>query len=96
MELESASASLSEAQSEFNKIKRKEKHLDDIIVEKEKLAENVEKAVADRIQKARENVADFIANMSFIGGKQEQAAVPIALEVPSESCITHLLNIFCI
>ncbi len=89
MELESASASLSEAQSEFNKIKQKEKHLDDIIVEKEKLAENVEKAVADRIQKARENVADFIANMSFIGGKQEQAAVPIALEVPSESCITH-------
>ena len=89
IELVSASASLSEAQSEFNRIKQKEKHLDDIIVEKEKLAENVEKEVADRIQKARENVADFIANMSFIGGKQEQTATPIALEVPSESCTTH-------
>lgn len=72
--LDSAVDSLTEAQEVFNKTKAEDERLSGIIVEKEKLAEDVEKAVAERIQKARENVADFIANMAFVSGQQAQAA----------------------
>lgn len=85
-ELRSAAASLIEAQEAFNKTKSEEERLAGIIAEKEKLAEDVEVAVAKRIQKARENAADFIANMAFVGGKPIQVAVaeaPAAVEVSS-------------
>ena len=49
--LDSAVDSLTEAQEAFNKTKAEDERLSGIIVEKEKLAEDVEKAVAERIQK---------------------------------------------
>lgn len=73
-QLKSATASLTEAQEAFNKTKSEEEHLAGIIAEKEKLAEGVEVAVAERIQKARKNAADFIANMAFVGGQPILAA----------------------
>lgn len=91
-ELRSAAASLTKVQEEFNKTKSEEKRLAGIIAEKEKLAEDVERAVAERIQRARENAADFIANMAFINGQQAQVAAeetPAAVEVPSEPVITQ-------
>lgn len=86
-ELKSATENLSEAQEAFNKTKAEDNRLSGIITEKEKLAEDVEKAVAERIQKARENAADFIASMTFIGGQQVQivgAATPASVDVTPE------------
>lgn len=74
-QLKSATVSLTEAQEAFNKTKSEEVRLAGIIAEKEKLAEDVEVAVAERIQKARENAADFIANMAFVGRQPIQVAV---------------------
>ena len=86
--LKSATASLEEAQEAFSRTKSEEEHLKDIIAEKEKLAEDVEAAVAERIDKARENAADFIANMAFAGRQQVQVAVentPAVNAIPSAS-----------
>lgn len=90
-ELRSAAVSLTEAQEAFIKTKSEEERLTGIIAKKQKLAEDVETAVAERIQKARENAADFIANMAFIGGQPIQAAVteaPATVEVPPQPVIT--------
>lgn len=65
--LKSAHISLAEVQEKITQTQSEEKRLDSIISEKEKLAANVETAVAEKIQKARENAADFIANMAFVG-----------------------------
>lgn len=88
--LKSVTASLTEAQESFKKTKSEEEHLAGIIAEKEKLAENVETAIAERIQKARENAADFIANMAFVSGQPIQVSVtetPVAIEASSKSVI---------
>lgn len=90
-QLKSATVSLTEAQEAFNKTKSEEARLAGIIAEKEKLAEDVEVAVAERIQKARENAADFIANMAFVGRQPIQVAVaeaPATVEVSSKPVIT--------
>lgn len=79
-ELKSATESLEKAQEAFNKTKVEDERLSGIIAEKEKLAEDIEKAVAERIQKARENVADFIASMAFISEQPVQVA---GAETPS-------------
>ena len=73
-ELKSAAEDLEKAQEAFNKTKAEDKRLSDIIAGKEKLADGIEKAVAERIQKARENAADFIASMAFFGSQPMQAA----------------------
>ena len=89
--LKSATASLTEAQETFNKTKSEEEQLVSIIAEKKKLAEDVEAAVAERIKKARENAADFIANMAFVGGQPIQAAdtkTPTVVDVSSKTVIT--------
>ena len=86
-QLKSATASLTEAREAFNQTKSEEERLAGIIAEKEKLADDVEAAVAEKIQKARENAADFIANMAFVGGQPIQVAVaeaPAAVEVSSK------------
>ncbi len=86
-ELKSATENLSEAQETFNKTKSEYERLSDIIAEKEKLAEDVEKAVAERIQKAREDAADFIASMAFVSGQQVQvvgATVPPSVNASPE------------
>lgn len=98
-ELKTATDSLTKVQGEFNKTKSEEERLTSIIAEKEKLAEDVERAVAERIQKARKNAADFIANMAFVSGQQVQVAVtetPAAVEAPSEPVITpyHTFSAF--
>lgn len=72
--LKSANISLAEVQETFTKTQFEEKRLDSIISEKEKLAEDVETAVAERIKKARENAADFIANMAFVRGDSSLAS----------------------
>lgn len=71
-ELKSATERLTEAQEAFNKTKAEDERLSDIIAEKEQLAENVEKAVAERVQKAQENAAEFIASMAFVSGQPVQ------------------------
>ena len=88
-----------DAQEAFNQTKSEEERLTAIIAEKEKLAEDVEVAVAERIQKARENAADFIANMAFVGGQPIQVEVtetPAAVEVSSRPDIApyHTFSAF--
>ena len=68
--LKSVTEDLGEAQEVLNKTKAEDERLSGIIAEKEKLAEDVEKAVAERIQKARANAADFVASMAFVSGQQ--------------------------
>ena len=90
-ELRSVSADLSEAQEAFMKTKSEEEQLAGVIAEKKRLAEDVEAAVAERIQKARENAADFIADMAFVGGWPIHAVgteTPVAVEVSSKPVIT--------
>ena len=71
-ELKTATHNLCEMQDAFSKTKAENERISGIIAEKEKLAEDVEKAVSERIQRARENAADFIANMAFVGVQQTQ------------------------
>ena len=87
-ELKTAAEDLGKAQEAFNKTKAEDSRLSDIIAEKEELADGVEKAVAERIQKARENAADFIANMAFVGG-QPMPVVGTAT-LPSAEAISEL------
>lgn len=68
-QLKSTAAGLSEMQEKCDKARLEGESLDRIIAEKQKLAEEVETAVAERIQKARENAADFIADIAFISGQ---------------------------
>lgn len=75
-ELKSTTEDLSKAQEVFQKTKAEEEHLSAIIAEKKQLAEDVEKSVAERIQKARKNAANFIACMAFVNGQQRQSAEP--------------------
>ena len=90
-ELRSTTVSLTEAQEAFNKTKSEEERLSGVIAEKEKLADDVEKAVADRIQRAYENAADFIANMAFVSGQQVQvsAAVEEPVIATYHACSTY-------
>ena len=87
-ELKSAAADLGKAQEAFNKTKAEDDRLSSIIAEKEKLADGIEKAVAERIQKARENAADFIASMAFVGGQPMQVVGSAAS--PSVETISEL------
>ena len=66
-ERESAAGELRSAQEALEKAKANEAQLTDSIAAKENLAASIEQAVAARIQKARENAADFIAEMAFAG-----------------------------
>lgn len=68
-ELKTSAEELDEAQEALEKTKAADEQLSCSIAEKEKLAEDVEIAVAEKIRKARENVSDFIASMTFIGGQ---------------------------
>lgn len=90
-EFRSAAASLIETQEALHKTQLEERRLDGIVAEKEKLAEDVEKAITEKIQRAQENVADFIANMAFVGGQPIQVAgaeISAAVEVSPKSVIT--------
>jgi len=89
-ELKSATDRLTEAQEAFNKTKQDEEHIEGIIAKKKKLAEDVEILVTERIQKARENAAEFITNMAFFGGQPIQTAVaevPATVEVSPQTII---------
>ena len=86
-ELISAAEDLDKAQEAFSKTKVEDERLSGIIAEKEKLADGVEKAIAERIQKARENAADFIASMAFVGGQPVQivgTTTPTSVDAASE------------
>lgn len=88
--LKSVTDMLTSTTEALNETKSEEEHLTAILAEKEKLANDVERAVAERIQRARENAADFIANMAFVSGQQMRLAVtetPVAAEAPSEPVI---------
>lgn len=71
-ELTAKEAALAKATQALNDTKLEEKRLADILSEKETLANDVEKKVAERIRQAQDNVADFIASMSFIGSQRNQ------------------------
>ena len=91
-ELKSATENLNEVQEAFNKTKAEDERLSGIIAEKENLASNVEKAVTERIQKARENVANFIANMAFVSGQQVQVvetATPAPVNATLDATIRY-------
>ena len=68
-ELEKREKRLEEANGRLASIQAEEKILKDTIGEKQKLAEDVERSVAERIQNARKNAADFIAEFAFVGGQ---------------------------
>lgn len=68
-ELEMREKRLEEASERLERIRAEEKIIEDAIGEKQKLAENVEKSVAERIRNARKNAADFIAEFAFVGGQ---------------------------
>lgn len=92
-------ARLTESQETLQKAKSEEERLAGIIAEKEKLAEDVEKAVAEKIQRAQQNAADFIANMAFIGGQPIQVAhteVSATSEILSKPDISpyHTFSVF--
>lgn len=88
VELKSATEDLGKTQEAFSKTKAEDERLSDIMAEKVKLADDVEKAIAERIQKARENVADFIASMAFVGRQPMQ--VVGAATLPSVKTISEL------
>ena len=73
--IQSATDQLNQIESSAKKIKSDEERIRGAIAEKEKLAADVEIAVAKRINSARENAADFIANMAFIGPLNAQSNV---------------------
>lgn len=93
-ELKSATENLNEVQEAFNKTKAEDERLSGIIAEKENLASNVEKAVTERIQKARENVANFIANMAFVSGQQVQV-VETATPAPVNATLESDMATYC-
>ena len=64
-EIKNAQERLTTAQDALAITKAEKEKLDKIIAGKETLAEDVEKAVETRINKARENAAEFIAEMAF-------------------------------
>lgn len=76
-EQESAAGELRSAQEALEQAREKEDQLAASIAAKESLAEQVEPAVAARIQKARENAADFIAEMAFAGMPAVQSLPPM-------------------
>ena len=79
-ERESAAGELRSAQEALEKAKANEAQLTDSIAAKKSLAAEVEQAVAERIQKARENAADFIAEMAF-------ACMPAVQSMPQVQAI---------
>lgn len=88
-ELNSATNDLARAQEVLDQKKSEEERLAGIIAEKQKLAEDVEKEVAARIKKARENAADFIANMAFVSGQYTQG---VALQTSAEAPSKYIVN----
>ena len=67
------SKSLAEAKQSLEATKREEKKLTQMIEDKKDLGKDVELAVAERIQRAQNNVADFIASMAFVGRQSTKA-----------------------
>lgn len=90
--LGSAATSLTEAQETLQKKQLEEKRLNEIIAEKEKLAEDVEKAINEKIQKAQENMA-FISKPPVHMAETEASAT---VEVLSKPIITpyHTFSAF--
>lgn len=70
--IKAADEELNNAQDKLKETKVQEQKLADVLANKEKLADDVEKSVNERIRKAQENAADFIANMAFVSGPQVQ------------------------
>lgn len=64
-ELESTKDNLEKAQESLRQAKAEDERLSATIAKNKKLAEDVEKAVAARIQKANESAAEFITNLAF-------------------------------
>lgn len=73
-EIDSASAELSEIKQTYSKLKNEEQTLANQILEKQRFAEEVETAITERIKKAQDNAADFIANMAFVNIPKNTAA----------------------
>lgn len=65
VEIKTAQERLATAQEALAITKAEKEKLEKIIAGKETLAEDVEKAVEERINKARDNAAEFIAEMAF-------------------------------
>ena len=88
-ELKSATENLSKAQEALNQTKAEDERLSDIVTEKRKLAEDVEKTIADRIQKARENVAEFIADMAFVHGQRQDMGATAVNAISEQAHATY-------
>ena len=91
--LKYADNKLSEVEDAYLKTKSKEEELDSILAEKRKLADDVEFAVTERIKKARQNVADFIANMAFVSGQTINTTTSESLvNVETSTCNTYQVS----
>lgn len=88
-ELKSAAENLSKAQETLNKTKAENERLSDIVIEKRKLVEDIEKTIADRIQKARENVAEFIADMAFVHGQGQDMGATAVNAISEQAHATY-------
>ncbi len=69
-EIKRKTTELAEVQESYKKLKAEAKSISESITEKKKLADDVEAAVSERIEKAKNNAADFIAEMAFVGGQK--------------------------
>ncbi|MCD8345414.1 MAG: hypothetical protein LUC38_05580 [Oscillospiraceae bacterium] len=69
-QIKNKNAELAEVQESYKKLKVEEKSISESIAEKKKLADDVEAAVSERIEKAKNNTADFIAEIAFVGGQK--------------------------
>ena len=69
-EIKDKNAKLVEVQESYKKLKAEEKSISESITEKKKLADDVDAAVSERIEKAKNDAANFIAEMAFVGGQK--------------------------
>lgn len=71
-QLRVASGELADAQKALQTTKTEEERLTKVIQEKEQLADDVEIAVAEKIQQAKTSAAEFIASMAFTSAHSAQ------------------------
>lgn len=72
-EIHAAREKLHQAQEKLKRTEEEEQKIADAISEKKNFADDVEKAVDERIRKAQQNAADFIASMAFVNGPKQQS-----------------------
>lgn len=81
-QIEKAKLELGEIEQKHNLYQAHLEEIEKTISEKEKFAQDVEDIIAERIKKAQENAAEFIANMAFVNAPQVSTVQPEILVQP--------------